>query len=273
MTKNIESLFLMFLSVLFLSSCEISTAEKEEEPGDDNGVLIWSDEFDEDGSINSSNWTYEIGRGSNNDGWGNNESQYYTNRSENSFIEDGVLKIIAKKESYQGSQYTSARLITRDKFSFVYGRVDVRAKLPSGGGTWPAIWTLGQNINRVGWPACGEIDIMEHTGNDQGITSSAIHTPSSHGATINLNHRAYDSDVSTGFHVYSINWTVEKIDFMVDDEIHYTYSPALKNNANWPFTLDQFILLNVAMGGSLGGTIDPAFTESTMEIDYVRVYQ
>ena len=162
---------------------------------------------------------------------------------------------------------------TQNKFSFTYGRVEVRAKLPSGGGTWPGIWMLGDDITTVGWPGCGEIDIMEHRGNNQGVTSSAIHMAAGYGNTPFVHERDRVSDVSTNFHTYGIDWTKDKIDFTVDGFVHYTYSPANKTNSNWPFNKPQFIILNVAMGGSLGGAIDPAFSESSMEIDYVRVYQ
>ena len=158
------------------------------------------------------------------------------------------------------------------KFAFTYGRVDVRAQLPSGDGTWPAIWTLGSNITEVSWPACGEIDIMEHVGNNQNEILHAIHTPSSFGNTVNKD-SSIVATASTDFHVYSINWSQDQISFLVDDEIIYTYNPANKTDENWPFYQDQFIILNIAIGGTLGGDVDSDFTESTMEIDYVRVYQ
>jgi len=232
--------------------------------------LIFSDEFDTPGSPSNSKWAYDIGRGSN--GWGNNESQYYTSRPENVKIENGLLKITAKKESYDGAQYTSARLKTQGLFDFQYGKVEVRAKLPIGSGTWPAIWMLGSNITSVGWPKCGEIDIMEHVGRDHGNVHSTIHTQSSYGASIN-SAKKFVSDVSTNFHVYAAEWTKDRIDFSIDGVIFYTYNPAIKNVDTWPFDAKQFIILNVAMGGTFGGSIDPAFTQSTMEIDYVRVYQ
>lgn len=232
--------------------------------------LIFADEFNTPGSLDSSKWSYDIGRGSN--GWGNNESQYYTNRAENVVIENGLLKITAKKDNYEGALYTSARIKTQGKFDFKYGKVEVRAKLPIGKGTWPAIWMLGSNISTVGWPACGEIDIMEHVGNDQGNVHGSVHTPSSYGATVN-SAKKYIADVSTNFHVYAIEWNNQKIDFSIDGNIFYTYNPNTKNNSTWPFDANQFIILNVAMGGNFGGSIDPAFTQSTMEIDYVRVYQ
>ena len=242
------------------------------DPGQDPGFteLVWQDEFDVAGAPSEANWGYAIGRGSN--GWGNNEAQYYTDRSENVIVEDGLLKITAKKEDYEGAEYTSARLLPMDKFEFTYGRVDVRAKLPGGGGTWPAIWMLGANFQTVGWPRCGEIDIMEYVGNDPGRVQSAIHTPSSSGATVNLGSTEIQ-DETTEFHVYSAIWTEDEIKFLVDDVEFYTYRPDVKNDQTWPFDLDQFLILNVAMGGTLGGNIDPDFTASTMEIDYVRVYQ
>jgi len=233
-------------------------------------ILIFSDEFDSDGSPDSTKWGYDIGTGSN--GWGNGESQYYTNRLENAKVENGLLIITAKAESYEGSAYTSSRLLTQGKFDFTYGRVEVKAKLPSGGGTWPAIWMLGANFSSVGWPACGEIDIMEHAGNRQGKVQSAMHTSSSFGNTVNHGSQTL-SDVSTEFHVYALEWSTDKMTFSVDDVVHYRYNPATKNSDTWPYDKDQFIILNVAMGGGFGGTIDTDFVKSSMEIDYVRVYQ
>lgn len=240
-------------------------------PTGDNTTLVWADEFDVDGAPCSDNWTYDIGAG----GWGNGEAQYYTRESDNVIVENGMLKITARKGLFRGSEYTSTRLKTQDKYSFTYGKVEVRAKLPDGGGTWPAIWMLGDNISSVGWPTCGEIDIMEHTGNELGITSSAIHTLSGNsGNPAFVSHYDKVDDVATAFHVYGINWTVEKIEFTVDGVIKGTYAkPANSTEANWPFFNDQFLILNIAMGGNLGGVIDSNFDESSMEIDYVRVYQ
>ena len=233
-------------------------------------ALIWQDEFDENGAPNSANWGYNTGTGDN--GWGNNESQYYTDRLDNAKVENGFLKITAKKENYQGSEYTSARLISSGKFEFTYGRVDVRAKLPAGGGVWPAIWMLGANFGTVGWPACGEIDIMEYVGNDPGQISSALHTPSSFGNTVNHKVTSITNE-TTEFHIFSTIWTENSITFLLDDVEYYTFNPSTKNDDTWPYYNNQFLILNIAMGGNLGGTIDPNFDESTMEIDYVRVYQ
>lgn len=227
--------------------------------------LEWADEFDANGAVDATSWTYDLGAG----GWGNGEVQTYTNDAANSSIADGILKITAKKE---GASYTSARINTKGKFDFKYGRVDVRAKLPVGGGTWPAIWMLGANQDAVGWPACGEIDIMEGIGNNPGFVQGALHTPSSNGDTQNKGNTTV-ADASSEFHVYSMNWSANQISFLVDGEIFYTYNPEVKDGDTWPFDANQFLILNVAMGGTLGGTIDPAFVESSMEIDYVRVYQ
>jgi len=235
-----------------------------------NSSLLWSDEFNYTGSPDSNKWNYNIGRGDN--GWGNGEEQYYTSRTENVKVENGHLIITAKKENYEGANYTSTRLLTQGKFDFTYGTVEIKAKLPTGGGTWPALWLLGSNINTVGWPACGEIDIMEHVGNNQGTVQSAMHTPSSYGGTVNHGSQFLD-DVSTEFHIYAVEWTSEKMVFSVDGIEHYTYNPSAKDNSTWPYDLDQFIILNIAMGGGFGGAIDPNFVSSTMEIDYVRVYQ
>jgi beta-glucanase (GH16 family) len=248
--------------------------------------LVWSDEFDVNGAVNATNWFHQIqlpAGGS----WFNGEVQHYTDQLTNSFVNGGFLNIVAKKEPYtsQGvtKQYTSARL--NSKFAFKYGRVDVRAKLPIQAGTWPAIWMLGKNVNEDGgffdaafgttnWPACGEIDIMEH-----GITSSqptnyiqsALHTPSSFGNTSNIG-GAIANNLGTDYHVYSMNWSPYQITFLLDGVAFYTYNPAVKTPSNWPFNLEQYLLLNIAMGG-IAGTIDPGYTESSMVIDYVRVYQ
>ena len=248
--------------------------------------LVWSDEFDVNGAVNATNWFHQtqlpVG-GS----WFNGEVQHYTDQLTNSFVNGGFLNIVAKKEPYtsQGvtKQYTSARL--NSKFAFKYGRVDVRAKLPIQSGTWPAIWMLGKNVNEDGaffdaafgttdWPACGEIDIMEH-----GITpsqptnyiQSALHTPSSFGNTSNIG-GAIANNLGTDYHVYSMNWSPYQITFLLDGVAFYTYNPAVKTPSNWPFDLEQYLLLNIAMGG-IAGTIDPSYTQSSMVIDYVRVYQ
>ncbi len=226
--------------------------------------LIWSDEFDSPGPPLSSKWGYDIGAG----GWGNNEVQYYTNRTDNANVSDGTLKIILKKENFSGSAYTSARLLSYDKFAFKYGKVEVRAKLPAGGGTWPAIWMLGSNFTTAIWPACGEIDIMEHVGNQLNRIFSTLHYPDHSGAN-GVGGSLMISNATTEFHIYSMEWSSTTIRFFVDKVPIYTFA----NNGTLPFNQNFFIILNVAMGGNFGGTVDPDFTIAQMEIDYVRVYQ
>ncbi|OYU97515.1 MAG: beta-glucanase precursor [Bacteroidetes bacterium B1(2017)] len=229
-------------------------------------VPYWSDEFGYTGVPDASKWGYDIGTGDN--GWGNAEQQYYTDRSDNAFVSNGTLKIITKAESFGGKSYTSARLLTKDKFAFQYGKVEVRAKLPVGVGTWPAIWMLGSNIGSAGWPACGEIDIMEHRGSELNKIFYTLHYPG-HSGSNGTGKTSIIPFVTSEFHVYSIEWNASSIQFFVDGVNQYTFP----NNTTIPFNHDFFIILNTAMGGYFGGTIDPAFTTSTMEIDYVRVYK
>jgi beta-glucanase (GH16 family) len=250
--------------------------------------LVWSDEFDTNGitPINPAKWHHQtqIPAGGN---WYNNEEQHYTNLLTNSFVENGVLKIVAKRQVFNNQgvtkQYTSARL--NSKFAYTYGRVDIRAKVPTNQGTWPALWLLGKNITEPGgffaathgttpWPACGEIDIMEHgitPSQPAGYVQSALHTPSSSGATINHG-GIIANNLGNSFHVYSMNWSPFQITFLLDGVAFYTYNPSVKNANNWPFDADQYLLLNIAMGG-VAGSIPSNFNQATMEIDYVRVYQ
>lgn len=245
-------------------------------------TLVWSDEFEGNGTIDTTKWFHQTKlppHGS----WYNNEVQHYTNRTDNSFVKDGFLHIVAKKETFedqgQTKAYTSARL--NSKFAFTYGRVEVRAKLPTGIGTWPAIWMLNKTINEKGaywqtqgfgsasWPKCGEIDIMEHWGSKQNLVQSALHTASSYGDLVkNLGGRTIEN-VSNEFHVYAAEWTKESITFSVDGITHYTYNPKTKTKDTWPFTTDQYLLLNIAIEPK----IDASFTEGAMVVDYVRVYQ
>ncbi len=226
--------------------------------------IVWADEFDSPGSPSSAKWGYDIGGG----GWGNNEVQNYTSRTENVYISDGTLKIILKKENYGGSTFTSARMLTKGKFSFRYGRIEVRAKLPAGGGTWPAIWMLGDNLGSAGWPACGEIDIMEHVGNQLNRIFSTMHYPNHSGGN-GIGGFTMINTATTEFHKYSMEWSSDSMKFYVDDQLFYAFA----NSADKPFNQNFFIILNVAMGGNFGGAIDPAFSSAQMEVDYVRVYQ
>lgn len=231
--------------------------------------IIWSDEFNKAGLPDSSKWGYNVGTGCpQNCGWGNNELQFYTTRSENAIVEDGVLKINALKENYKNSSYTSARLISKGKYSFKYGRVEVKAKLPSGKGTWPAIWLLGNDIDKVGWPACGEIDIMEHRGSELNKIFGTLHYPGRSGNNADGGTKTI-STVSRKFHLYVLEWSASSIDIYVDGQLNHT----VINDQKIPFNHDFFIIFNIAMGGHFGGAIDPAISNATMEIDYIRVYQ
>jgi beta-glucanase (GH16 family) len=240
--------------------------------------LVWADEFSVPGAPDARYWSYDLGTGQS--GWGNNEVQSYTQNAQNIRQSEGVLIIDALKS---GNAWTSARIKTQGKVSFTYGRVEFRAKLPVGSGTWPAVWLLGESITSKGWPACGEIDVMEFVGKTPGIIHGSLHSPSSFGNTQNTRTQAVPN-ASTAFHVYAIEWSPEHIRFFVDDNLYYTYAPAVKTDANWPFKEDFFIIINLAMGGNFGSDpvfetngqrngIDPALNKATLEVDYVRVYQ
>ena len=228
--------------------------------------LVWSDEFNVDGAPDASKWTHEIGTGDG--GWGNNELQYYTNRRENSEVSNGTLKIHLIKEPYQGSTFTSARLVTKGKFDFKYGKIEFRAKIPTGKGTWPALWMLGANIDTVPWPSSGEIDVMEHVGNQQNRIFSTLHYPEHSGGNA-VGGQVMLPTASTEFHVYSAEWTPSTLVFSVDDKPFFTFN----NSSSLPFNHNYFIIMNMAMGGNFGGAIDPSIQGATFEIDYVRVYQ
>lgn len=243
-----------------------TTTKPTQNPTTDYTNLVWSDEFNTDGAPDATKWNYDLGRGDN--GWGNNEKQNYTNAATNVKVQGGNLVITAKKEASGGADYSSARLKSDAKFAFTYGKVEVKAKLPSGAGTWPAIWMLGQNYASKPWPACGEIDIMEHVGNNQNVILSTLHYPGHSGGNGNTASKTY-TNVSTEFHVYKLVWSPTSVKTYVDDDLLHS----VPNDGSLPFNSDFFLILNVAMGGNLGGNIDGAFTQSSMEIDYVRIYQ
>lgn len=230
--------------------------------------LAWSDEFNGT-SINTSNWKYESGG----DGWGNNELEYYTNRSENARIENGNLVIEARKENYNGMNYTSARLKSQGLKNWTYGKVEARMKLPAGQGVWPAFWMLGENISQVSWPKCGEIDIMEHINNE-----SAIHGTIHWDSTGNNTHAQYGAaspniDV-TQYHVYSIEWDASSIKWFVDGTQYLEANIANNINGTEEFHKPFFILFNLAIGGNWPGNPDGSTPfPAKMYVDYVRVYQ
>lgn len=233
--------------------------------------LVWSDEFDYKGLPDPSKWDYEVGY------FRNNELQYYTeSRLENARVENGLLVIETRKASSKKIFYTSASLVTYNSASWLYGRIEVRAKLPTGKGMWPAIFMLGRNIEDVGWPACGEIDIMENVGFDPDRIYAVIHTQA-------YNARLKNQKGSTtlvprpykDFHVYAIEWFEDKIDFFVDDKKCFTFKNEGTGWEKWPFDKKQYLIINAAFGGILGGLhgVDDRIFPQRFYIDYVRVYK
>lgn len=237
-------------------------------------VLAWADEFDTPGLPDPAHWDYDTER--NKAGWWNNELQYYGKaRLENSEVRDGRLVITARKEKHRsardwgGQAYTSARLYTRGKHEWTYGFVSVRAKLPCGPGTWPAIWMLGSEGD---WPARGELDIMEQIGRQPGRILSTTHTTAASGDK-GIGGDTHLDDVCTAFHDYQMLWTKDEVRFGIDGRQHFVYRNEGRGKAQWPFDAPQFLLLNVAIGGSLGGEVDESILPVTMEVDHVRVWQ
>jgi len=264
----------MMLIPLILISCLTSKAIIKEDIGSRNlqvsnaeWKLTWSDDFDYSGLPDPKKWTYEEGLVR------NNEAQYYaSHRLQNSEVKNGELTITANKEEYKGSHYTSASITTQDRFAFQYGRAEIYAKLPQARGTWPAFWMLGTDVNQVSWPACGEVDVMEHVGfmpptiYGTGHMQGADHKLHSQGGTTSL------ADNGSGWHLYAIEWSKTKIDFFVDSTKYFTYA---NNENNWTFDHPFYLILNLAIGGSWGGQkgIDDVAFPQKFVIKYVRVYK
>lgn len=268
-------LFLSVLTMLFVGGCK-DNSPKDLDPDSeipDGYQLVWSDEFNYTGLPDASKWSYDIG-GS---GWGNNEAQYYTGSSlKNSEVKGGFLYINALKEDFEGKKYTSARLVTRTKGDWTYGRVEVKAKLPDGIGMWPAIWMLPTDWVYGGWPASGEIDIMENLGYIPYFISATVQTKS-YNILTNSQKQAITgvSDCYTQFHKYILEWDSTELRIYVDSKLYHTF----KNEGNgfevWPFDKQFHLIMNVAVGGTYGGAqgIDDNIFPRSMVIDYVRVYQ
>ncbi|MFN3847827.1 MAG: family 16 glycosylhydrolase [Spirosomataceae bacterium] len=235
--------------------------------------LVWSDEFNYKGLPDANKWGYDVGGG----GWGNNELQYYTEAdTTNALVKNGLLTITARKKQVENRNFTSARLVTRDKAEWKYGRIEVRAKLPSGRGTWPAIWMLGNDIKTVGWPKCGEIDIMEHVGYDPDTLVGTIHTQAyNHVKGTQKSKKLFIKNPYTDFHVYAIDWTAEKMDFLLDGVVYLSITNEHKTTDEWPFDKKYYLLMNLAIGGNWGGAkgVDENIFPASMVVDYVRVYQ
>ena len=290
--KRFFSLPLAVVS-LIISACSSPKTEGPKQPSDslsstDTKVaapifeLVWGDEFDYEGTPAADKWHFQV-EPITDSGWANNELQHYTSRLDNAGVSDGTLKIIAKREDYTyagiNKGFTSARL--NAKFDFTYGKVEVRAKLPAAAGTWPAIWTLGSNIDEkgnyfgdsrgsVGWPHCGEIDIMEQYGGNKSETLGTFHwhdTGTNAYASYGL--KKAIPKLTEDFHNYVLVWDADRIDIYVDE----TLVVRMNNAENVPFDHPHYLLLNVAMGGSLGGSVPTSFEQDQMEIDYVRIYQ
>jgi len=237
--------------------------------------LIWHDEFDGEGIPDPTKWTYAVGG----HGWGNKEQQFYTEaRVENARQKDGKLQVVARKEAWEGNAYTSARVISRGRGDFQYGRFEIRAKVPPGRGTWPAIWMMPSDwqFSDGGWPDVGEIDIMEHVGHDPGVIHASVHSRdynwqqgTQRTATIEL------PTAMTDFHTYALEWSEDRLAAFVDDQLYFEIFNDGKGVGSWPFNKPFYLILNVAVGGEWGNVegIDEAAFPQTMEVDYVRVFQ
>jgi len=255
MTNLKSTIFIITILLAFLSCSQ----EKK---------LVWEENF-EGTKLNEKVWNFELGDGCPDlCGWGNNERQFYTRN--NHKIENGNLIIIANKAD---SIYTSTRITTKTKKEFQYGYFETKAKLPVGKGIWPAFWMLGSNISEVGWPLCGEIDILEYVGKEPEMVFNSLHTNASHGNTINTKKTKIEN-IEIGFHVYAVDWTKEKMDFYVDGNLLYTFNPKEDTNETWPFDQPFYFILNTAIGGNFGGPeVDDTIFPQEFIIDYIRVYQ
>lgn len=262
------------LAALLLTSCASTPSTPVTTTNAPAGYrLVWSDEFNTSGLPDPSRWAYDTGM--NKQGWHNNEKQYYSGpRAANAVVKDGRLVITALKEDrrdqpdWGGQRYSSARLLTAGKATWTYGFFEVRAKLSCGQGTWPAIWMLGQGD----WPAAGELDIMEFTGKEPTKVFSTVHTTAGSGGN-GVGGETRLADACTAFHNYQMLWTPQEVRFSIDGRTHATYPNAGQGKRQWPFDAPQFLILNLAIGGDLGGAVDDRIFPVTLEVDHVRVFQ
>lgn len=274
MKKKQTILIIIFLILLTL--CVITTIYlikiRNNSTDSEKRKLVWSDEFNKPNGtgLDESKWVHEIGG----EGWGNNEEQFYTDKLENCYIEDGNLVIEAIKEKIGNNPYTSARIITKDKFEFQYGKVEMRAKIPYGQGIWPAFWMLGADFKEVGWPDCGEIDIMENIGKEPNIIHGTVHGPGYYGSMGIGNTYSIEQNFTDDFHVFTIDWSEDKIEWFVDGVLYHTMNPDKTIGNEWVFNKKFFLLLNLAVGGNWPGYPDETtiFPQKFI-IDYIRVYQ
>jgi len=261
--------YLLILSVVFLGC---NSDEKPAPVPDNEWTLVWLDEFDYTGLPDSTKWSYDVGG----HGWGNNELQYYTEkRLENARVENGFLTIEAHREEMNGKNYTSARLVSKGKGDWQYGKIEVKAKLPKGVGTWPAIWMLA-STPKLKWPDDGEIDIMEHVGYNHGFVHGSIHTKKyNHIIGTQLTDTTFVSDVADNFHRYQVEWNKDSLFVGIDDKVFFRCANDGTGYEAWPFDNKMHLLLNIAVGGNWGGQkgVDENIWPQRMEIDYVRVWQ
>jgi len=251
-----------FLIVLVLISSSLNYAQNQ------NRKLVWEENFDSK-TLNRDSWNFDIGNGCPDlCGWGNNERQIYTET--NHTLKEGNLIIQAQLEN---DVFTSTKITTKGKKQFLYGRFEARAKLPVGHGLWPAFWMLGSNISTIGWPKCGEIDILEYIGREPHMVFTSLHTQDSHGETINTKKTKFDT-IEEGYHIYAMDWTKDKIEFFVDSKLVYTFQPSIKNDDTWPFNQPFYLIVNLAVGGNFGGPeVDKSVFPQQFSIDYIKVYQ
>lgn len=279
MNRNIIS----FIGLaIVLSACNFSKSPNKSQislpkPPQDLGwtfetTPFWADEFDYEGLPDPSKWDYDIGGG----GWGNNELQYYTNNLSNASVSDGSLKITAKKEQFENRNFTSTRLVSRNKGDFLYGRIEVRAIVPQGLGTWPAIWMLPTDWEYGGWPASGEIDIMEHVGYDPEMIHMSIHTEAYYWR---INTQKTAKRIVEGamdeYQIYRMDWTPYALRGYINDQLLFTFTNEGKTYKEWPFDKRFHLLLNIAVGGDWGGQqgVNEAAFPASMLVDYVRYYR
>lgn len=262
--------FLRFIPVMLIVVLAFAACKKEKT----YTTLVWSDEFDYTGAPDSTKWGYEIGY------IRNNEMQYYTNKPENSRVENGNLVIEARSDSSvigaDTVRVTSASLNTFGKQDWKYGKIEVRAKIPSFLGSWPAIWMLGSNISEVGWPKCGEIDIMENVGYDPDTVHFNIHTEAyNHVKGTNKGQKVFLKDPEADYHVYAVEWYEDRLDFFLDSKKVFTFANEGKGTEVWPYDKAHYLILNFAVGGAWGGSrgVDLNALPQQYLIDYVRVYQ
>lgn len=273
-----KNIFILLSMLIILSACESGNnrdSNTEVTLVTDGYSMVWSDEFDYEGLPDSTRWAYDTE--GNEDGWGNREAQYYTKANEkNAFVKNGALNIVARKESFGGKEYTSARLVS--KADWKYGRVEVNAKLPAGTGTWSAIWMMpgGWTYNDGNWPDIGEIDIMEHVGHELGVIHASAHSKDYQWQKqTQKTNTVFIPDVDKKFHTYILEWSPENLNFSVDDSLYLEYQNEGLGESKWPYDKPFYLILNIAVGGAWGrlkGIDEKAFPQ-TMEVDYVRIYQ